>query len=78
MTNVPGIRIEFRTADKGLENMHAFYSATVTDVIDDTPVLSVFNIDDKKIFPRLISKAKGLTKKERDELYAMLNFRKPE
>lgn len=78
MTNIPGMRIEFRTEDKGLGNMHAFYSATVTDVIDDTPLLSVFNIDDKRMFPRLVSKANGLNKKERDELYAMLNFRKPD
>lgn len=77
MMNIPGTRIEFRTEDKGLESMHAFYSATVTDVIDDTPVLSIFNIDDKNMFPRLVSKANGLNKKERDTLYDMLNFRKP-
>lgn len=78
MTSVPGVRIEFRTEDKGLESMHEFYSATVTDIIDDTPVLSVFDIDDKKMFPRLVSKANGLNRKERDALYEMLNFRKPE
>lgn len=76
MANVPGIRIEFRTEDKGLENMHEFYSATVTDIIDGTPVLSVFDIDDKKMFPRLVSKANGLNTEERDALYEMLNFRK--
>lgn len=78
ITNIPGLRIEFRTEDKGLEGMHEFYSAIVTDSIDDTPVLSVFNIEDKHMFPRLISKANGLNKKERDALYEMLDFRKPE
>ncbi|MNG42083.1 hypothetical protein D3C84_1317220 [compost metagenome] len=49
----------------------------MTGIIDGTPVLSVFDIDDKKMFPRLVSKANGLNKEERDALYEMLNFRKP-
>lgn len=76
--NVPGIRIEFRTEDKGLESMHEFYSATVVDTIDDTSLLSVFDLNDKKMFPRLTSKANGINKKERDALYEMLDFRKPQ
>lgn len=78
MTTFPGMRIEFRTEDKGLESMHDFYAATVTGIVDDTPMLSVFDIDDKKMFPRLVTKSNGLNKKERDALYEMLNFRKPE
>lgn len=76
--NVPGIRIEFRTEDRGLESMHEFYSATVVDAIDDTSLLSVFDLNDKKMFPRLTSKANGINKKERDALYEMLDFRKPQ
>ena len=41
--------------------VNTYYSTTVTDVIDDTPVLLIFNIADKNMFPWLVSKANWIS-----------------
>lgn len=73
----PDLDVVFRTEDQWLEKMRAYYITTVSRVVDDEYYYSVWDLNTKKMFP-LLYKKNNLNRKERDALYEMLDFKKPE
>lgn len=72
----PGMRLEFRTEDKALEDMHTYYKAIVLHEDDGVPLYGIPTIHDEKMFPRLFSRGKCLSDEELSAVYLLLNFRK--
>lgn len=69
------INVIFRTEDKSLENLHKYIKVTEINSYNNTSTLHSQFSHPEKLFPKLYKNGKCINEQERDDLFALLNFK---
>ncbi|MEI3777125.1 hypothetical protein [Pectobacterium brasiliense] len=69
------VDVIFRTEDKYLENLHQYIKVTEISSSNNTSVLHSQISHPEKLFPKLYKNEECINEQERDDLFALLNFK---
>lgn len=72
---VGGIEVLFRTEDLALERLHQYIHAKQVIEENGTPTIKTTFSHPEKLFPILYKNGKCINERERDKLFALLNFK---
>ncbi|MGV2934785.1 hypothetical protein ACIPUA_06985 [Providencia sp. AGC89] len=72
---VGGIDVLFRTEDLALERLHQYIHAKQVIGENGTPTIKTTYSHPEKLFPKLYKNGKCINERERDKLFALLNFK---
>lgn len=70
----PGARVEFRTSDAALEDIHTWFKTRVTSITDEGTLMNTTIEAPEKLLPALYKKGECLDQTQLTKIYALMDY----